>query len=1516
MKQVGKRMLCLLLAFLVALPLHPGFAQAAGGTIVTTLRPSETNTSQDHYFSYTAYSGKSWTNNADEAYIDLGASDERAEECYYEVHFTGSGINVFAVKDSAHGKVKFTVDGGNEQTVDLYNSSRTASQQVYSVQGLSEGEHVLRSVTLNEKSGTKVVNQVAYVQITHKEPEQIEGDPDLGGSIEDTNWQYTNSRYNEISAKNTSSAKLYAWKNDKAESELVLYSKGCSLKNVSVKASALTNGTDTIAAENVKTVFLRSAKAYSGGRANDTNISNVFPATDANRLDSADILYQEGGSVDMGYNSVQPVWVEFDIPKDAKAGIYTATLTATADGIAAPLTFTYTVAVQDVVLPDADTFKDTFDIELWQYPYTSAEYYGVEPFSDEHYAMMESSMQIYKEVGGHAITTTIVEEAWSGQTYSANEIHYPSMVKWTKNSDGSFTYDYTDFDNWVSFCKEMGLGDKIILYSVAPWHNSFKYWEDGVLKTEGFSAGTTRYNEVWGNFLRDMVAHLEEKGWFDDAYIGIDERGFSAAAFDMIDSVKNSEGKSLKTAGAMDSFVEKKDLAMRVDDLNVGDTAAWAHPTDFEQVLKDRTEAGLRTTLYSCTGHRPGNFSLSMPAESYWSIVNAGKMGTAGFLRWAYDAWVEDPLNDTTHSMFEAGDCFLIFPDEKDAAEPKSKFSVRLKRMAEGIRDVNKLKYIEKEAPEYAEEIKGLYDSIQTIARGGSYLDDAAKEQLAAEMTAFKAGVAQITNKFVYAQAASEGMYLGETEKMLKAGETWQIPVKLITSKPDKTIIYASGDASVAAVDADGVITARKPGKTSITLKNKASGFVQTVDITVTKTLNISNKLTDYRLPEKFLSDIEKDENDEKGRHYLGQPDMVMLDDEKTLITVYPVGHGVGPIVMQISRDAGETWNEKTDIPASWATSYETPTLYKLNMTDGSTKLILISGRPQSFGAPTGGWDSSVSTDGGENWSEFQTYCETLGDGSRNETVVAMASLIQLKDENGNAMDKWMGVYHNGTSFVNYKTYLTFDANGNQQWTAPVPYLSEYRSIEQSYQICEVGLFRSPDGKRIIGLARSQSHNNPATVFYSDDEGETWSKPVDLPGSLAGERHKAMYDPTDPTGQRLIVTFREICYDLNGNNQFDGFSDWLAGDWIAWVGTYDDIMNQEEGQYRILLCEDWAANAKSGDTGYTGLVVQKDGTFIMDTYGHWDKDYSESLPNYNVHNDLCYIKQAKFKLSDLDEQVMPAIKEKLEAELALAPPQESASKYTKETWEAVKAAEAQVQRVLADAGSTQNACYQALYALQNARLSLIMEGAVDQPGPDDPKDPDDPPTPPTPEIPDPPQPVTPVPQPDAIKEGKVYTSGSYSYKVTSLSKKTVTVVKAKNSKVKNITVPNTIKLGGSSYKVTAVAAGAFQNNKQAVSAKIGNNVTSIGKNAFADCKKLKTVTLNSKKLKTIGSKAFSGCKSLNKITVKSTALKTVGKNALKGIGKKAQIKVPSKKLKQYKTLFSKKGQAKTVQVKK
>ena len=772
-----------------------------------------------------------------------------------------------------------------------------------------------------------------------------------------------------------------------------------------------------------------------------------------------------------------------------------------------------------------------------------------------------------------------------------------------------------------------------------------------------------------------------------------------------------------------------------------------------------------------------------------------------------------------------------------------------------------------------------------------------------------------LTENEILAGMMGKGLNISETKKELKVGENWQIVTNLISDQEDKTITYTSSNPEIAAVSEDGTVQAKKRGTTQIFVKNAASGYEETVEISVIKEITIHNTVPVYKLDDSKLSDIDKDETNAQGRRYLGQPDMVMLDDNRTLITVYPVGHGHGKLVMKVSEDAGETWTEKTDIPSSWTKSLETPTIYKLHLDNGTTRLMLITGLPNWGNGETdanghiGGWNTSYSDDGGKTWSEYKNWHEKKKDG----TIVAMASLIQLKDKNGNNIQKWMGVYHD-VNYVNYKTYLTFDESGNEQWSDPEPYLNEYRTTESKYQMCEIGMFRSPDGKRIVGLARSQSHNNPSTLIYSDDEGETWSEPMDLPGSLAGERHKAL---CDPISGKLVITFREIQYDLNKNNQFDGGNDWMAGDWVAWVGTYEDLMEQNDGQCHILLCEDWANNRYSGDTGYTGMVVLPDGTFVMDSYGHWDKEFSQSWQGsdgsgYNVKTDLCYIKQAKFKLADVIGESIVAVKDVMlnpsEVKLtekgqtvqltATVAPENATNKQVNFSIDHEEVATVDAEgKVTAKADGTAVVAVTTVDGNKTATCSVTVEIPKD-PTPDPDPKPEPNPTPnPTP-TPDPtPTPTPSVPDkqeptPDStMTVGSEQKTGKGVYRITGTgSKRTVTFVKPINDKNTSFNVPASVKLADGRYKVTAIDKNAFKNNK-----------------------KLKKVTIGSKVTR-IGAGAFSGAKNLKAITIKSKSLKSVGKNALKGIHKKCTIKVPKTKLTAYKRLLKKKGQKASVKI--
>ena len=116
-----------------------------------------------------------------------------------------------------------------------------------------------------------------------------------------------------------------------------------------------------------------------------------------------------------------------------------------------------------------------------------------------------------------------------------------------------------------------------------------------------------------------------------------------------------------------------------------------------------------------------------------------------------------------------------------------------------------------------------------------------------------------------------------------------------------------------------------------------------------------------------------------------------------------------------------------------------------------------------------------------------------------------------------------------------------------------------------------------------------------------------------------------------------------------------------------------------------------------------------------------------------------------------------------------------------------------------------------------------------------------------------------------VAKGKTYTAGNFKYKMTKAStngKGTVTLAATKKSKSdKKFTsckIADTVKIGGKTFKVTA-----------------------IGDDAFKGYKKLKTITIESKNIE------------------------SVGKNAVKNIHKEATIKVPKNKVKEYKKLFNK-----------
>lgn len=349
---------------------------------------------------------------------------------------------------------------------------------------------------------------------------------------------------------------------------------------------------------------------------------------------------------------------------------------------------------------------------------------------------------------------------------------------------------------------------------------------------------------------------------------------------------------------------------------------------------------------------------------------------------------------------------------------------------------------------------------------------------------------------------------------------------------------------------------------------------------------------------------------------YLGHPDSVLLKNGD-ILTFYPKGHGKGAIISKISDNNGESYDKTIENPPkSWEKSLETPTVYRLQFKNGDEKLILVSANSKWPGMSTpGGFNSSISLDEGKTWTEFKRVWDKESE-MPLIPIVAMASLTRLK-ENGEFADKWMGLFHD-RRFVNYKSILTFDENGDYHWSKPVPYLKEHRKFETYAGVCEVECIRSDAGKgdELCLLARSQKKKNTSLLFFSTDEGETWSKPVEAPVTLNGERHKAEYTKDG----RLFITFRSIERNAKMVDKMHadgGMKSWYSEGWIAWVGTYEDLKTGNEGQYRIKIAHTYLDHQKepslsaNADTGYCGNVVLDDGSVVTASYGIFSPEEKE-----------------------------------------------------------------------------------------------------------------------------------------------------------------------------------------------------------------------------------------------------------------------------------------------------------------
>ncbi len=456
------------------------------------------------------------------------------------------------------------------------------------------------------------------------------------------------------------------WRGERLNAQILVWSTE-SQEQIRFEASNLTSDNGAvISKEQIKINLVRYLLSNFPYQAKDfsCDVTNKTAFLMPDRLESFERFA-------LPAHTLRPVWLSLDVPATAQPGDYSGTLQVQALKGGAMLQLR--IRIQKQTLPNPRDWK--FRLDLWQNPWVLASYFQVQPWSEAHKALLKTHLKLYAEAGGKYITTYAVHSPWSDNSYVLER----TMIDWVKTRTGSWKFDYSIFDQYVRLATEVGINQAITIYTPVPWGHRFRYLDEtsGNYIDEEWSPKSEQFKTIWNVFLDDLKGHLIKHRWFEKTYLGINENPLEltvAAA-----KVIKQNSKDWKITYAGDWHPE---LSSLIDDYSVLMTR--------EPTLKDlqqRAAHGFSTTYYVCCNPpQPNNFVFSAPVEGRYIGWYALACGYSGFLRWAYDAWPADPTRDARHTLWPAGDCFLIYPGGHS--------SIRFEKLREGIADFEKVRIL------------------------------------------------------------------------------------------------------------------------------------------------------------------------------------------------------------------------------------------------------------------------------------------------------------------------------------------------------------------------------------------------------------------------------------------------------------------------------------------------------------------------------------------------------------------------------------------------------------------------------------------------------------------------------------------------------------------------------------------------------------------------------------------------------------------------------------------------------
>ncbi|MDB4358876.1 glycoside hydrolase [Verrucomicrobiales bacterium] len=331
---------------------------------------------------------------------------------------------------------------------------------------------------------------------------------------------------------------------------------------------------------------------------------------------------------------------------------------------------------------------------------------------------------------------------------------------------------------------------------------------------------------------------------------------------------------------------------------------------------------------------------------------------------------------------------------------------------------------------------------------------------------------------------------------------------------------------------------------------------------------------------------------------YQGHVDTVLMPDGKTMWATWVINHAghLGPLAK--SEDGGKTWSDLLPSHPSWIEQTQTtPTIHRLVDPKGVGRIFVFAGRDFP-----GRLRQSYSKDEGQTWTAM---AET---GLKAECA---PKTIMSFDE-GKRLVMWCdrrGPDAKANESKGSVVWQSESLDGGLTWGP------ERVIVKTLSHWAQPAVIASKKDDTLIMLLRV-NQNDYGQFAVSPDRGKTWSKAKPLPAALTGHRPAIKRAPDG----RIVVVMRDTATDFENGK----IRNPTVGHFVAWVGTFDDILNGRDGQYRIKLLHSYAGR----DTGYSGLELLPDGTFVATTY-----------VKYRGGAEMHSVVSTRFRLDEMDSRL-------------------------------------------------------------------------------------------------------------------------------------------------------------------------------------------------------------------------------------------------------------------------------------